>query len=101
MIIQKCKRCGTELKYKTIWKSMWSFDTSVNCSNCGSPHEATWVSRFASSALIILPVYIKNSIRTLENRPLVYIVILVYFVIIIALWPFIIRYKLKDGIENK
>ena len=102
MGIQKCKNCGTKFKYKDLLKQKGGVANPVHCNNCGASHDVTWISRFALPALIMLPVFFKNGIRSFApNILFAYLAYLVYVVIIKALSPYILRYRLKDSNMNK
>jgi len=97
MGIQKCKNCGTKFKYKALLQPFWGFADPLQCSNCGTIHHVTWISRFTISILIMLPLFFNNAIRSLStNILLLLLVYFVYLFILRALLPFIVRYGLKD-----
>lgn len=97
MVIQKCGNCGRQFKYKDLFKSFWP-KNSIDCKNCGTSHEVTILSSFFISALIIIPSFsISNLIPNILLRLLI---ISTWIMILMALHPFIVRYKLKDR-DNK
>lgn len=102
MGIPKCKNCGTKFKYKALLKPLWGVANPVHCNNCGASHQVTWISRFAIPALILLPSFFKNGIRSFApNILLTILAFIVYLVIIKALSPYMVRYKLVDSNMNK
>lgn len=99
MIIQKCKNCGTEFKYKTLLRVL--LGKSLECRNCGAFHEMMLSSRIILSVLLIWPAFIKSFLlNVFSNLILVFLAYIVYAIIILALSPYIFRYKLKDSNES-
>ena len=103
MGIQKCKNCGTKLKYKDLFKAVFS-DNVLHCINCRAFHKIALGSRAILMLLIILPSFItlfpestKEHIRSTLTLQTGLLVALVYISIIIALSPYIFKYKLKDS----
>ena len=96
MGIQKCKNCGTKFKYKVLLKPLWGFPEPLQCSNCGTFHHVTWISRFAIAALTMLPLFFRKGIRSFSHILLTWLAYLIYLAILKSLSPYILRYGLKD-----
>jgi CXXC-20-CXXC protein len=99
MSIQKCTNCGTSFKYKDLLKSLWPDTGYIKCKNCGASHQITRLSSFIFSALIILSGFLISSLTL--NILLRLSVLAVWVVILGALSPYIIRYKLKENDDTK
>lgn len=98
MKVQKCINCGTQFRYKSIQKSIWAGYKPIICFNCGAIHEFRFVYRILVSALIVLPIFFTQWIRSLAPNNLVHAVIYFgYLFVAIGLMPFVIRYRLKDN----
>lgn len=101
MLFQKCIKCGVKFKYRDISKQLWRELSDVKCNNCGAAYKMIWMNRLFLQFLIILPMFFKNGIRSMgPNLPISVLIYLVYLAIIIALSPFILRFKLNE-INNK
>lgn len=100
MIIQKCQNCGTEFKYKTKTKGLWN--SSIECNNCGACHRVTSSSRTIFAILLVGPVLLLNVFDfTIFSTPMSKTAVyLIYAAIIIALSPYIYRYRLNSGNKN-
>ena len=97
MGIQECKKCGTKFKYKALLQPFWGQIQPLKCSNCETIHHLTKTSRFTIATLTMLPLFFMSGIRRfLPNIFLTLLAYLVYVFILRALFPFIIRYGLKD-----
>lgn len=98
MVIQKCKNCAIDFKYKSLLKSFWFGKGYVECRNCGSLHSQIGITRVMFYVLIgILPIIFRESIVSFLSPNIILILLLyfIYAVLIIALIPYIIRYKLS------
>ena len=99
MGIQKCRHCGTKFKYKALLKVL--LGKSLECRNCGVHHEMILSSRIVLSVLLIWPASIKSFLLSVfSNLTAVFLVYLVYAIIIMAVSPYLLRYKLKDNLDK-
>lgn len=98
MEIQKCENCGTKFNYIDLQKSFWIGKGHVECRNCGTLHSQIGITRAMFLILaIIFPLGFKNGIIRLlsPNISLILFILFLYEVLLIALIPHIIRYRLK------
>ena len=96
--IQKCERCGTKFNYMDLQKSFWFGKGYVECENCQTTHSQIGITRIIFLILLIIfPIGFKSSIIRLlsPNISLILFLYFLYEVLIIALIPYIIRYKSK------
>lgn len=69
MGIQKCENCGTKFKYKALLKII--LGKSLECRNCGAPHEMILSSRIVLSVLLIWPAFIKSFLLSVFSNLLI------------------------------
>lgn len=69
MGIQKCENCGTKFKYKALLKVL--LGKSLECRNCGAPHEMILSSRIVLSVLLIWPAFIKSFLLSVFSNLLI------------------------------
>ncbi|WP_422484933.1 TIGR04104 family putative zinc finger protein [Gudongella sp. DL1XJH-153] len=96
MKVQKCINCGTQFRYKSIQKSIWSGYKDIICFNCGAIHEFRTIFRISVSVLIILPVFFTRFVNSVT--PTILWASLMYFgylFVVIGVIPYVIRYRLK------
>ncbi|MDY0237091.1 MAG: hypothetical protein RBR71_13780 [Gudongella sp.] len=99
MGIQKCENCEMKFKYKALLKVL--VGSSLECRNCRAPHETILSSKVVLSILLIWPAFIKSVILSIfPNLTMVFLVYLVYVVILAALSPYFLKYKLKDNLDK-
>lgn len=105
MVIDKCKNCGSQFKYRDLLKEFFSLRNDLYCRNCGANHEMKLISRIIPIFLILLPSFIsiwsedvRSSIRSIfPNLMSLIIGVLIYSAIIVGLSLLISRYRLKDN----
>lgn len=94
MLIQRCKKCSKQFKWKTIMKSISNGYEPIECDNCKTKHYLYFVYRLIGSALVMLPILFKESLYNLFD---IYL-ILIYFIwvsISFCISPFYVRYHIK------
>lgn len=97
MRVQKCENCGTQFRYKSVQKSIWSGYKPVICFKCGAIHEFRFIYRLVVSTVIVLPIFFTGWISSFAPNHLVATLIYVgYLFVAIGLLPYVIRYRLKD-----
>lgn len=105
MVIDKCKNCGSQFKYRDLLKGFFSLRNDLYCRNCGASHEMKLISRIIPILLILLPSFIsiwsentRNFIRNaFPNFLSLVLMVLIYSAIIVGLSLLISRYRLKDN----
>lgn len=81
-----------------LQKSFWIGKGHVECRNCGTLHSQIGITRVMFLILVIIfPIGFKNGIIRLlsPNISLILFLLFLYAVLLIALIPNIIRYKLE------
>ncbi|WP_315120784.1 TIGR04104 family putative zinc finger protein [uncultured Clostridium sp.] len=94
MLIQRCKNCSNEFKWKTIMKSISNGYEPIECDNCETKHYLYFVYHLISSALAVLPILFKESLFNLFGL----YAALIYFIwisIVVCMSPFYARYHIK------
>lgn len=100
MSIQKCKKCERKFNYIDVLDSVgWGYKT-LSCRNCGAQYNLKISYIFILALLLSLPIFFINQIRNFAltvslRMPLVVFFYIIYISIIVGLYPFIIKYRLK------
>lgn len=98
MKVQKCINCGTQFRYKSIQKSIWSGYKSIICFNCGAIHDFRFIYRLLVSVLIALPIFFTRWISSVAPNILwASLMYFGYLFVAIGVLPFVIRYRLKSN----
>lgn len=102
MKIQRCKECASKFSYTDVLDSLcWGYKP-LYCRNCGEEHKLKICYILMLVILLSLPLLLIKQIHNLAlilslKILLAVLSYIVYMVIIVALYPFIIRYKTKEN----
>ncbi len=100
MGIQICKKCGIKFKYLDVLDSVgWGYKP-FNCRNCGAEYNLKMLYILALSLILTLPIIfidqISNTILKISlNIVFVVLFYMIYILVIVGLYPFVIRYRFK------
>lgn len=101
MEIQRCKECGRKFNYTDVLDSVcWTYK-SLHCKKCGVEHRLKMFYIFILAILLSIPILLINRIQKLSLTLLLKILMavlfyLIYIALIVGLYPFIVKYKLKE-----
>ena len=101
MKIQKCKKCGKKFEYIDVIESIgWGYKP-LTCRCCGAKYNLKMWYIFTIAVLLSLPMFFTKqilifiSILSLKTAFSVLFYI-IYILLIVGVYPFIIRYTLAD-----
>lgn len=106
MKIQRCKECGSKFSYTDVLDSVcWGYKP-LYCKNCGKEYKLKMWYIFMLVILLSLPLLLINQIHNLAlllslKMLLAVLSYIIYMVIIVAFYPFIIRYKTKENRNSR
>ncbi|MGE8082036.1 TIGR04104 family putative zinc finger protein [Peribacillus loiseleuriae] len=96
MNLQKCDKCNTQFKWSKIYKSSF-LAYRLQCSQCGTKHKITFLSRIIISLLIGLPLWIFGITTILDGLSVsnfyIFSVVIIYPVLISLSFPFLMKYR--------
>ena len=100
LVIQRCEKCGRKFKYMDILESVgWGYKP-LECYNCGAKHNFKIYHILVITSILIIPILFINQIRQFPLTGLVRTLIVLFYIayigLILALYPCIIKFKVRD-----
>lgn len=100
MNIQKCKKCETRFKYIDILDSSgWGYKPII-CRSCGAKYILNMKYIVIIAIMLSLPLFfigkVCTMLTTIKLKVLLGTAYIIYMAVIVGLYPFIVRYRLKE-----
>ncbi len=92
--MQKCTKCGSEFKWKEIFKSMMSGYKPLVCKNCGIQYHEKIIFRLINAFILPISSLITNLLHLHSYYSLFGFII--YGVLILLLMPFWTKYRIYN-----
>ncbi|UCZ55049.1 hypothetical protein LGQ02_10125 [Bacillus shivajii] len=96
MSLPICNKCGVQMKWKKIIKSLWLGYKPINCEKCNTKHEITFSSRSLVAFLTVFPIISSSLILAnyFHLNIFVTIIIAISISIFFSLFlPYMVKYK--------
>ena len=98
LLIQRCKTCSKQFKWKSIIRSIWLGYKPIECDNCKSKYHIRFISKLLISLSIALPILFQNYLSSLFKSYSI-LIYLLWVLLVILISPFLSRYN-KESSQN-
>lgn len=92
-MLLKCKKCHSSISFKEFYKQHMINRYRFKCPKCGAIHRASIFS-IIFSALLFIFIFLYYSIWVFDLK--VWLLLILFFLYIFFLEPFIMKYELKE-----
>lgn len=100
MEIQRCNKCGSKFNYIDVLDSFgWGYKPVV-CRKCGAKHNMKMRYILTIASILCFPILFMSRIcslaTTIKLKILIAAVYIIYMVVMVGVYPFVIRYAVSE-----